>query len=181
LVILGWLWCSAHQVAAQAPVWPDGDAAWQAAKDVITLVWDEGQESLYVPFATHHMRYAYSDAQIQSYREFTWGLGYGRGRYDAQGDWDNVYLVTFLDSHSRQEPTLGFTHEWMHGPRSGWQLGLGYTVFLTARSTERRYELLPGAMGVISVARNGYRLNAGFLPGTKGNGNIAFFWAQLPW
>ncbi len=57
--------------------------------------------------------------------------------------------------------------------------GLGYTAFLTAREDDSHYELLPGILPLASIAYNKASVNATYIPGGNGNGNVAFFWLRL--
>lgn len=145
----------------------------------ITDTWAEGDSDLYVPLHTYHLRSAYTDEKIDSFRENTWGLGYGRSRYDDDGNWDGLYGMAFLDSHSRLEPMLGYGHEWMWGEHEGLHAGLGYTVFVTARADIGHYTPIPGVLPIASVNYSKASVNATFVPGGKGNGNIFFFWSRF--
>jgi lipid IVA palmitoyltransferase len=145
----------------------------------ITDTWEQGDHELYVPFHTYHLRQAYTQEKINSFREDTWGIGYGRSRYDASGNWDGLYAMTFLDSHSKQEPMLGYGHEWMWGPREGLHSGVGYTVFLTARSDIGHYTPIPGILPIASVNYGKAAVNVTYVPGGEGHGNILFFWGRF--
>lgn len=52
----------------------------------ISDTWKNGDHDLYIPLWTHHLRFAYDNDKIDSFREFTWGLGYGRSRYNTAGN-----------------------------------------------------------------------------------------------
>jgi palmitoyl transferase len=150
----------------------------QACK-TLSDTWTQGDSDLYVPFYAYHMRFAYPSAKIDSFREDTWGLGYGRSRYNDAGNWDGLYGMAFLDSHSNVEPIAGYGHQWMWGDREKLHSGLGYTAFLTAREDDGHYELLPGVLPVASVGYDKASVNATYIPGGNGNGNVAFFWLRL--
>lgn len=99
----------------------------QACKHV-TNTWNEGGNDLYLPFHTYHLRSAYSSQKIDSFREDNWGLGYGRSRYTESGNWEGLYAMAFLDSHSNVEPMVGYGYQWIWGQREALHAGLGYSV-----------------------------------------------------
>lgn len=141
--------------------------------------WTEGDNDLYLPLHTYHLRSAYSDTKIDSFNETPWGVGYGRSRYNEKGNWDGLYGMAFLDSHSKVEPLLGYGHEWMWGDHQGLHAGLGYTVFVTARQDVGNYAPIPGILPIASVNYKQAALNGTFVPGGQGNGNIFFFWSRF--
>jgi lipid IVA palmitoyltransferase len=128
---------------------------------------------------THHLRFAYDDDKVDSFREFTWGAGYGRSRYNQAGNWEGIYLMAFSDSHSKIQPILGYGHQWMWGERNGFHAGAGYTAFLTSRADIANNFPIPGILPIASINYDKYSLNTSYLPGGRGNGNILFFWSRL--
>jgi lipid IVA palmitoyltransferase len=140
--------------------------------------WTEGDSDLYVPFHTYHIRSSYSKEKIDSFEEDTWGVGYGRSRY-IDGNWDGWYGMGFRDSHGKFEPIVGYAHQWMWGAQDGLHAGLGYTVFITARSDIMHYTPFPGALPLASINYNKFSINTTYVPGGEGNGNIFFFWSRL--
>lgn len=141
--------------------------------------WNKGEHDLYLPFHTFHLPYAYSDEAIRSYRENTWGLGYGRSRYDESGNWNGLYGMLFLDSNSKLQPIVGYGHQWLWGPREGAHAGLGYTAFVTARADIRSYTPIPAVLPIVSINYGRASVNAAFVPGGMGFGNILFLWGRV--
>ncbi len=141
--------------------------------------WNQGKDDFLVPFHTHHLRSAYTREKIDSFVENTWGVGYGRTRYDQRGNSDSLYAMGFRDSHGDFEPIIGYAHRWNIGDVDGVHAGVGYTAFITARSDIAHYLPIPGILPVASInyRRNGVSMT--YLPGGKGNGNILFFWANI--
>lgn len=117
----------------------------------IADIWNTGSHDLYLPMYTHHLRFAYDDDKIDSFREFTWGAGYGRSRYNDSGNWEGVYLMAFSDSHSKVQPMLGYGHQWMWGNQNGLHAGAGYTAFLTSRADIAKNFPIPGILPIASV------------------------------
>lgn len=157
----------------------DSDSFVDRACSRVSNTWKQGNSDLYIPFHAHHFRYAYTDEEIDRFREDNWGLGYGRSLYDADGNWDGVYFMGFLDSNSKPEYTLGYSHQWMWGAPQGLHAGLGYTAFLNFRSNFFHYFPTPLLLPVASVNYSKVSVNTTFVPGTKGNGNILFFWSRV--
>lgn len=145
----------------------------------VTATWQQGDNDLYIPFRTYHLRFAYAEERIDAFHENNWGLGYGRSRYDEAGNWDGLYALAFCDSNGRPQPILGYGHQWIWGERAGLHAGLGYSVLLTARSDVERYLPLPGILPIASVSYRDIAVNAAFVPGGNGYGNIFFFWTRL--
>jgi palmitoyl transferase len=170
------LWLSLA-LPAQAACDPGEDWSDRLCRE-LSQTWSQGRDEVYLPFRAHHMRYAYTQEKIDSYREDSWGLGYGRSRYDEDGNWQGWYGMVFLDSHSKPQPILGYGYQWIWGPPQGLHAGLGYTVLVTARDDVLNYLPLPGILPIASVNYGRASLNASFLPGGKGNGNIVFLWGR---
>lgn len=145
----------------------------------VTDTWDQGGNDFYLPFHTYHLRSAYSSAKIDSFREDNWGLGYGRSRYNESGNWEGVYAMAFLDSHSDIEPILGYGYEWIWGNRDALHAGLGYTALITARSDIGNYTPIPGILPIASINYRNVAVNTTFVPGGEGHGNVFFFWSRI--
>ena len=141
--------------------------------------WTQGDSDLYIPFHAHHLRYAYSKEKVDEFNENSWGLGYGRSHYLDNGNWEGLYGMAFSDSHNDIEPMVGYAYQWMWGKQSALHAGLGYTVFITARSDVMHYTPFPAALPVASINYNKLSLNTAFVPGGNGNGNILFFWSRV--
>lgn len=150
------------------------DSACQEVADT----WQQGSDDLYLPFHAYHLRSAYSQKQIDGFREDSWGIGYGHSRY-VNGDWSGVYGMGFLDSHSNIEPILGYAHQWMWGQKNNWHAGLGYTAFITAREDVNHYVPFPAVLPIASVNYDKVSVNGTYVPGGEGYGNILFFWSRI--
>lgn len=141
--------------------------------------WSQGRHDVLLPLYSYHLRSAYTKEKIESFEENSWGLGYGRTRYDDEGNWHTLYAMGFRDSHGKFQPIAGYGHQWMWGERESLHAGLGYTVFVTARSDIGRYLPLPGILPIASVNYRRTAMNMSFMPGGKGNGNVLFLWTSF--
>lgn len=169
--------CLSLALPARAACDP-GEGTWDTLCRELSDTWTQGRQEVYLPFRAHHLRYAYTREKIDSYREDAWGLGYGRSRYDADGNWQGWYGMVFLDSHSKAQPIVGYGYQWVWGPPQGLHAGVGYTVLVTARADVGNYMPLPGILPIASVSYGRASLNATFLPGGTGYGNIIFLWGR---
>ncbi|GBG12744.1 lipid IVA palmitoyltransferase [Novimethylophilus kurashikiensis] len=145
----------------------------------VTDTWEQGGNDLYIPFHTYHLRSAYTSEKIDSFREDNWGLGYGRSRYNASGNWEGLYAMAFLDSHSNVEPMVGYGYQWIAGQPQALHAGVGYSVLVTAREDIGHYTPIPGVLPIASVGYRDVSLNTAFVPGGKGHGNVFFFWSTF--
>ena len=103
-----------------------------------------------------YKRQMYSREKIDSFNELAWGGGYGRSIYDEDGDWQGLYAMAFLDSHSKVEPIAGYGFLKIGRVSENFRLGAGYTVFLTARHDTMSYVPFPGVLPLVSA---GYKLS----------------------
>jgi len=143
--------------------------------------WTEGTPELYVPLYTWHMPWAYTQEQINNYNNFPLGLGVGRGRFtEEDGDWHGFYAMGFQDSHSKPEYQIGYAYKTFWPVAGELKAGIGYTVFIGARSDYHDYMPFPGILPIISLAyAKAVSLDAAYVPGGKGNGNVLFFWSTV--
>lgn len=148
------------------------------ASQRLATTWNDGQTELYLPLHAHHLRMAYSREKVDGFNENAEGLGIGRGAYDQDGDWHGLYVMGFRDSHFQPQYMAGY------GYKTYWKLdgelkaGLGYTAFLTTRSDIGHYTPIPGILPIASLEYRKVSLDATYVPGGKGFGNILFFWGK---
>ncbi|MCS6766984.1 MAG: lipid IV(A) palmitoyltransferase PagP [Candidatus Protistobacter heckmanni] len=149
-----------------------------SAKQETRTLWNQGQEDLYVPLHTHHMRFAYDADKIKDYNENPWGIGYGRGIQDADGRWRGLYAMAFLDSHNKVEPIAGYGSLWQFAQLGDLRLQGGYTVFVTARQDILHYMPLPEILPLAGVNYKKLSLMATYIPGGRNNGNVLFIFSK---
>jgi len=156
------------------------DSWYGQLKNHLTEVWQKSdQTDLYVPLVTYHNRSMYSREKIDSFNERPWGLGIGKSMRDADSNWDGYYVMAFKDSHDDWEPIVGYGHvKNLAGQASGLNAGLGLTAGFTARS-DYNYKPLPVLLPIAAVGYDKVIVNATYVPGTKGNGNVLFMWSTV--
>lgn len=157
----------------------DNGNLWQRLVRNISLVWDSPNQELYIPLNTWHNRWTYDDDKIESYNERPWGIGYGKYRYDEDNNWHAVYAMTFMDSHNKVEPIIGYGYQkmWIPGEIDGWRFGIGFTASITARH-EYYYIPIPLPLPLFSIEYNKFSLQSTYIPGTYNNGNVLFTWMR---
>lgn len=144
----------------------------------LATTWSEGASEVYLPLHTTHLRWAYTRDKIDSYQETPWGLGYGRGRFDEKGNWHGLYAMGFQDSHYKPEWLAGYGWKTYWNLGTEVRLGLGYTAGFTTRSDLGHYTPVPLILPIGSLDYRQASLEATYVPGGRGYGNILFFWAK---
>lgn len=167
--------CIASASAGEAP---EG-SLFERATQRLATTWHDGQTEIYLPLYAHHLRMAYSPDKISSYNENAYGLGIGRGSYDQDGDWHGLYVMGFRDSHYKQEYMAGYGYKTYWKLSGDLKAGLGYTAFLTTRSDIGHYTPIPGILPIASLEYRKVSLDATYVPGGRGFGNILFFWGKF--
>lgn len=133
----------------------DGWPSWaRGACQRVDQIWNEGGNDLYLTGYSWHNRAMYSSDKIRSFNELAWGGGLGKSIYDEDGDWQGLYAMAFLDSHSDIEPIAGYGFQKIGRIGADTRLGIGYTVFLTSRSDIMSRVPFPGILPLVSA---GYR------------------------
>ncbi|MDR3414414.1 MAG: lipid IV(A) palmitoyltransferase PagP [Formivibrio sp.] len=146
-----------------------------SASSEVRTIWNEGATEAYLPLYTYHLRFAYDANKIASYNENPWGIGIGKGIKDDNGNWHGLYAMEFQDSHNRFEPIAGYGFIHPMANFAGVNLGIGYTVFLTARSDINHYIPFPGVLPLASIEKGSVSVKAAYIPGKHNNGNVLFF------
>ena len=170
---------AAAQAGEDAPADENRPGVFKRAAISLERTAKEGDWELYVPLYTYHMRYAYTAEKISSYNENPWGLGLGRGRIDEKGNWHGLYAMFFHDSHNKPEYQLGYAFKTFWPLAENLKAGLGYTVFLGARSDINNYIPFLGILPVASLEYGKVSLDATYVPGGEGNGNVMFIWSKI--
>jgi palmitoyl transferase len=155
------------------------DAWYDEAISRVSQTWTEGAVEAYVPFLSYHMPFAYSAQRRSQYTENPVGFGLGKGRFNASGNYEGLYAMVFQDSHGQAEYLMGYA--WI----PTWQIentdlkvGVGVVGFLTARADIGHYTPFPGILPVASLTISRFSLQAAYIPGGQGNGNVLFAWGK---
>lgn len=150
---------------------------WERQWNKVADTYHSPNSDLFIPLHTWHNRAMYDKHKIDEYNENPWGLGYGRVRYDEDGDQHTVYAMVFMDSHNDPEPFAGYAFEKIWRPSENWRLGAGFTVGVTMRS-DYDYVPIPAILPIVSIGYRRLTIEATYIPGGHNNGNILFTWAR---
>ncbi len=144
----------------------------------IANAYHNGSLELYLPLETYHLRSKYEADKIATYQEKPKGLGIGSGLYNEKGNWEGVYAMAFQDSHFKPMYMAGYGWQAIWRPVEDTRVGLGYVAGLMSRTDVWGYKPFPVALPFGSIAYRNFSLNGLFIPGGRGWGNVAFFWAK---
>lgn len=152
---------------------------YSTAADHVKDTWAEGKVELYVPFLSYHMPFAYSAESRAQQNEYPAGGGIGLGRYNNSGNYEGTYAMAFLDSNSAMSYMVGYAWipTWNVG-ESEVKVGVGLTGFLMSRRDYFGGIPFPGALPVASISYKQLSLQASYIPGGQGNGNVLFAWGK---
>ena len=145
----------------------------------VKKTWDEGQIELYVPFWSYHLPFAYTPSQRAEYTEYPAGLGIGKGRMNSSGNWEGMYAMAFRDSHG--DPSYMVGYGWVpmwNVAQTEVKVGVGVTGFLMSRRDYWNGVPFPGVLPAASLSYQRVSLQAAYIPGGKGNGNVIFMWGK---
>jgi palmitoyl transferase len=85
----------------------------------------------------------------------------------------------FQDSHSKPEYQVGYGYKTFWPVGGDFKAGIGYTVFIGARANYHNYAPFPAILPIISLEyAKAISLDAAYVPGGNGNGNVLFFWTK---
>lgn len=148
----------------------------ESFKENLINDWNKTQdEELYLPIKTWHNREFYTSEKIASFNEIPLGVGYGKSFTDENKNWTGFYSMIFEDSHQQAEPMIGYAHTKNLYRKENLTLNGGYTLLVTARK-DYDYIPIPFALPIASIGYKDLSINATYVPGGVGNGNVAFFW-----
>lgn len=166
--------------AAEPPAETDSQVPWyERARQRVETTWEEGSPVAYLPLHTTHLRFAYSREKIDSYNEDPWGIGFGKGMHDADGDWHGLYFIGFRDSNSKPQYLAGYGYRTYWSLLGELKIGLGYNAFLTARSDIGHYIPIPLVLPAASLQYKKFALDTLYIPGRRNIGNVLFFYGRI--
>lgn len=140
--------------------------------------WQRGGAELYLPGYAYHHRGSYDAERLKELNEEAYGLGFGRGVEDADGDSHSLFGMVIRDSHKKAQMMAGYSYQ-TYGHLGGeFKAGIGYTVFLVSRPDIYGSVPIPGILPLVSLKYRQTSLMGAAIPslseGTTGNGNVVF-------
>jgi palmitoyl transferase len=163
-----------------APAWASGEKpSWaKSAYNRLDQIWTQGNYDLYLSGYAWHNRATYTPEKIRGYNERAWGGGLGKSIYDEDGDWQGLYAMAFLESHSKVQPIAGYGFQKIGKVGADTRFGLGYTVFVTSHPAVMKGVPFPGILPLVSVGYKNATLYATYIPGGRGAGNVLFMFGR---
>ncbi|GAA5178850.1 lipid IV(A) palmitoyltransferase PagP [Niveibacterium umoris] len=155
---------------------------WHTAVAETTDITRNGDWNVYLPAKIYHLPIAYTAEQRDRYNETPMpGFGIGRGKYIEDGNWHGLYAMEFRDSNDKPSWLAGYARSWLWDmPRlNGGFYGLGFTAFIMGRQDYGNYAPFPAILPSFTLGFKQVELEAVFVPGGKGNGNVFFIWFKL--
>lgn len=173
--------CLALTGTAGAAEDPASPARWyDRTVQQIERTWQDGRPELYLPLHSHHLRSAYSRDQTQRFNEDPFGLGFGKGLYDRNGDWHGLFAMVFQESHSKPEYAVGYSYRTFWPVSGEFKVGLGLSAILTARQDFDHYMPFPLLLPIFSLEYRKFSLDTNYVPGGRGAGNVLFVYGRIP-
>lgn len=156
-------------VMATLPAFCLADNFLSRGTDAVSQEWTRsmnGSTEMYVPFETWHNRATYDSEKIKTFNERPWGFGLGKGYIHENGNWSGFYAMAFKDSHNKWEPIAGYGFTKNFYPfDTPWFVGVGYTVFITAREDIMNYIPFPAALPLFSTGYKHFTIQGTYIPG----------------
>ena len=152
---------------------------WHKTCQTLNKIWTEGRADLYVPFYAWHNRFTYTADKLAQYNELPWGMGLGKGRWDARNNWQGLYGMMFLDSHKNVQPMGGYGYLLTYHPTENTGIGLGFTAMVTARPDILNNIPFPAALPLASMHYKRLMVIGAYVPGGTNIGNVLFMMAKL--
>lgn len=147
-------------------------------KDVAET-WKSQTYDIYIPVNTWHNRLFYDKEHLEDYNEEPWGLGFGKSRYDMNGNWHGIYAMAFKDSNFYVQTIMGYAFQknWLINNNRDLKVGVGYTLSITQRH-EYSYIPVPLPLPIAGITYKRFSIQAAYVPGVKNNGNVLFSWLR---
>jgi outer membrane protein W len=142
--------------------------AWEGSKRIFR----DGRSDLLLPLYSWHPAFAYPNRFDQNH--YSYGAGIARTLIDEKDNERIVYALAFSDSHYDLQVMAGYG--WM----ARWPLfaglkgGLGYTVFVTARS-DANYIPFPAILPLAGIGTDRVMFYGSWIPFS----DVLFFFARI--
>lgn len=162
----------------------DGQSSlWQATKDHVANIWDQGDNAIYLSGVAHHGRSTYTKEKLNELNEHAWGLGYGRTLRNGRGDDESLYGFVVKDSHRHPQYMAGYAYEWVFPvARTGLELGLGGTAMLMSRQDYLNSVPFPVPLPLASIGTKKGKVMFAYVPrlsGNKNNGDVLLIFGRI--
>jgi len=142
--------------------------AWEGSKRIFR----EGRSDLVLPMFALHPAYKYPNRHDQNI--YPWGAGVSRTLIDEKDNERLIYALGFSDSHFDFQPMVGYGWIARWPLFAGLKGGLGYTVFISARS-DTNYIPFPAVLPLASIGTDRLTLYGSWIPSS----DVLFFFTRI--
>jgi len=168
------------QSADAAPPPDNSESTWDKTKTLLSTIWKEGRQELYVPGYNWHNPATYSKQQRDGYTTYAAGIGYGRTWTSDSNNDHSLLAMTFQDSHNDIQPVVAYAYQWMWGKPGDLRAGVGLSAGISARYDGYcQYCPFPYVLPIASLSYWRISLMGTYVPKVGSNGDVAFFWAKI--
>jgi palmitoyl transferase len=130
----------------------------------IKLAAQYGQWDIYASGHALHLPWSYNTAERARLNSNCWGGGIGRSSWTANGDRHSLYLMSFSDSHRKQQYVAGYFWHRYRRVAHPLFLGWGYSAFLFSREDVANRFPLPGLLPDASIRYRNWELLGLYIP-----------------
>lgn len=157
---------------------------WEASKNKVSTILDEGQNDFYLTLYAYHDRFTYTPEKLKDLNEGAYGLGFGKSKINEKGNTEMLYVMAHLDSHKDVQVNLGYSWVKKFRLSENTKIGVGYTALLVSRSDFAGRIPLPIALPLGTFDIGNVSLNAVLIPKLNdgiNNGNVVFIFGKFTW
>ena len=159
-------------------------AIFKLLKNKISLIYNEGNNDIYVLGYAYHDRNTYTKEKLKDLSEGAYGMGFGRSIVNENGNTEMLYFMGHLDSHSDLQVNAGYVWVKKFSLMGNLQVGIGFTAFLVSRPDFAGRFPLPLALPMAVIDVGNFSLNATLIPKLNNginNGNVLFIFGKWTW
>lgn len=157
---------------------------WNASKNKVTKIYDEGKNDFYLTLYAYHDRFTYTREKLEELNEGAYGFGFGRTILNEKGNTEMLFAMTHLDSHSDVQVNVGYAWVKNFSFIGNSKLGVGYAAGLVSRSDFANRIPIPFALPLGTIDFGNGSVNMILIPKLNdgiNNGNVLFIFAKFSW
>ena len=157
---------------------------WNASKNKVTRIYDEGKNDFYLTLYAYHDRFTYTPEKLEELNEGAYGFGFGRSILNEKGNTEMLFAMTHLDSHSDVQVNVGYAWVKNFNFIGSSKLGVGYAAGLVSRSDFANRIPIPFALPLGTIDFGNGSVNMILIPKLNdgiNNGNVLFIFAKFSW
>ncbi|MEA9355613.1 hypothetical protein SHI21_05360 [Bacteriovorax sp. PP10] len=157
---------------------------WNASRNKVTRIYDEGKNDFYLTLYAYHDRFTYTPEKLKELNEGAYGFGFGRSILNEKGNSEMLFAMTHLDSHSDLQVNVGYAWVKNFNFIGNSKLGVGYAAGLVSRSDFANRIPIPFVLPMGTIDLGNGTVNLILIPKLNdgiNNGNVLFIFAKFSW